>query len=337
MKQLGPEHQIGRVVAQYRGKYRVTSQNKEFWAEVAGRVRYAANATADYPVVGDLVNIIELGLEHAVIDELLPRQSIIERRAAGKDESQPIAANVDTAFIIQSVDRDFNLNRFERYLTIVRSAKIKPVLVMNKCDLITPDELNDKMALMKNRFKDIPILTTSSLTGDGIDPLKSAIVPGQIHCLLGSSGVGKSSIINRLLGKELLKTLEISAQTKKGKHTTTHRELFVLDNGGMIIDNPGMREIGLAAVGGAVGEVFGDISALAGECKFSDCTHKNETGCAVLAAVSAGRLSESQYLNFLKLKKESDFYALSSLEKRRKDRSFGRMVKNAKKQIKRGG
>ncbi|MFA6431230.1 MAG: ribosome small subunit-dependent GTPase A [Candidatus Margulisiibacteriota bacterium] len=334
MEQSSKKHTIARVVAQYRGKYRVLHENNEFWAEVSGKTIYKATSQLDFPVVGDLVSIVELGDNNSIIEGVLPRNNILQRKSAGKNESQPIAANIDTAFIVQSVDHDFNLNRFERYLSIVVASKIKPILVLNKCDLIKPEELDEKISLLKKRFKDIPILTTSTLREDGIDTLKKAIAPQQIHCLLGSSGVGKSSLINKLLGKDLLKTLEISAQTKKGKHATTHRELFVLDGGGMIIDNPGMREIGLADAKEGVRNVFVEIEKLGDGCRFIDCTHQHEPGCRVLAAVESGDLSAEKYQSYIKLKKESDFYNMTSLEKRRKDKRFGKMVKTAIKQIK---
>ena len=149
---------IGRVVAQYRGKYRVLSDNGEFWAEVTGKTVYLASSPLDYPIVGDLVGIVELGYGNSLIESIIPRINVLQRKSAGKNNSQPIAANIDTAFILQSVDRDFNLNRFERYLTIVESSKIKPVLALNKCDLITPAELAEKKAILENRFKDIPIM-----------------------------------------------------------------------------------------------------------------------------------------------------------------------------------
>jgi ribosome biogenesis GTPase len=323
-----------RVVAQYRGKYRVGYENEEFWATVTGNKIFTAESQLDYPVVGDLVNIIDIGYGNAVIKDILPRKSILERKAAGKDSAQPIAANVDIAFIVQAVDRDFNLNRFERYMTICRAGHIRPVLVLNKTDLLTADELKEKTTALQDRFKSTPFLTTSILAEDGIDSLIQAIKKGQIYCFLGSSGVGKSSLINKLLGQELLKTKEISAQTNKGKHTTTHRELFVLKNGGMVIDNPGMREVGLANAGEGVRSVFAEIEQLSKACKFADCTHQHESGCAVLAAVKCGDLSESKYGNYLKLKKESEYYAMTSLEKREKDRSFGKMVKVYKKQKK---
>jgi ribosome biogenesis GTPase len=321
-----------RVIAQHRGKYRVSHENQEFWANVTGKSIFTAQSQLDYPVVGDMVNIVVVGDDSAVIKEILPRKSILERKAAGRDRVQPIAANVDTVFIVQAIDRDFNLNRFERYVTIIRAGNILPVLVLNKTDLISPEELKEKVTQVNDRLKDVPLLTTSILTDNGIDSLIQAIKKGQIYCFLGSSGVGKSSLINKLLGRELLRTEEISAITNKGKHTTTHRELYELKSGAMVIDNPGMREVGLADVDVGVNGVFAEIEYLGKGCKFTDCSHQNEPGCAVLAAVKSGNLSESKYENYFKLKKESDYYAMTKSEKRVKDRSFGKMVKVYKEQ-----
>ncbi len=331
------EDRTARVVAQYRGKYRVRSEAKEFWAEITGKMMFSAGAKTDYPVVGDLVVISELEPGHAVIREILTRRTMLCRKAAGQDSIQPIAANIDVAFVTQAVDRDFNLNRLERYLTLVKAGKIEPVVVLNKIDLVSKEELDEKIAQIKNRFQNIEVITTSAADRSGFERLRKAIKKERIYCFVGSSGVGKSSIINGLLGKELLKTKIISASTKKGKHATTHRELFVLANGGMVIDNPGIREVGLAQAGEAVADVFGDISELAKDCRFADCAHDHEPGCAVLAAVSSGELSEAKYQNYLKLKKESDHYEMSSLERKQKERSFGRLVKNFKKQMKRSG
>ncbi|NQU16903.1 MAG: ribosome small subunit-dependent GTPase A [Candidatus Saganbacteria bacterium] len=324
-----------RIVAHYRGKYKVRIENKELLAEISGKMMYTASEQADYPVVGDWVRISQFESDHALIHEILPRKTFIQRKAAGKDEAQVIAANIDVAFIIQAVDRDFNLNRFERYLSLATAGKIKPVIVLNKIDLISKIELAEKVFQTKNRFKKIEVLTTSVLSDNGMVEFAKSIKKQKTYCLLGSSGVGKSSIINKLLGKNILKTQNISLSTKKGKHATTHRELFVLKNGGMVIDNPGMREVGLTDTGEGVEGVFDEISKLATACKFTDCTHNQEPGCAILAAVESGELDKNRYLNYLKLKKEADYYAMTKLEKRHKDRQFGKMVHGVMKYKKR--
>jgi ribosome biogenesis GTPase len=327
---MEPPDQTARVVAQYRGKYRVRNEATEFWAEVTGKLMFAAQAKTDYPVVGDLVSISVPEPGHAVIQGIRPRKTCLQRKAAGQDEVQPIAANLDVAFVVQAVDQDYNLNRFERYLTIIRAGKIEPLIILNKIDLLSKEELAEKIAQIKERFRNIEVVTTSTVDKSGIEKLRRVIKKGKIYCFVGSSGVGKSTIINELLGEALLKTRNISTATQKGRHTTTHRELFVLENGGMVIDNPGIREVGIAEAGEAVANVFNDISELAKECKFADCTHHHEPGCAVRAALACGKLSEEKYLNYLKLKKEADYYALSSQGKKQKDRSFGQMVKNFK-------
>lgn len=320
-----------RVVAQYRDKYRVRDAEQEYWAEVTGKMMFNAHSTLDYPAVGDWVKISKLEDDHAVIHEILPRKTILQRKAAGKDEPQIIAANIDVAFIVQAVDRDFNLNRFDRYLAIASAGKIKPVLVLNKVDLLSEAELKEKVAQVRARFKNVSVLTASTLSDNGIKTLAQSIKKDKTYCLVGSSGVGKSSIINKLLGEEVLKTKDISLSTKKGKHVTTHRELFVLEGGGMVIDNPGMREVGMAGAEEGIENVFDDISELAKSCKFIDCTHNHEPGCAVLAAVEAETLDKNKYLSYLKLKKEAGYYNMTKLEKRVKDRKFGRMVHNAMK------
>ncbi|MFA5104512.1 MAG: ribosome small subunit-dependent GTPase A [Candidatus Margulisiibacteriota bacterium] len=335
MEQKKTEIITARVVAQYRGKYRVAAKDKEYWAEVTGKTIYMADSSADFPVVGDIVEIIELDRDNAVIRYTKPRKNFLKRKAAGTHGTQPIASNVDTAFVVQAVDRDFNLNRFERYLALIKSCGIKSVFILNKTDLISKDELDEKISLINGRFENIPLICTSISDKDSLDRLTNSIASGQVHCFLGSSGVGKSSLINALLGSELMATKEISIHTKKGRHATTHRELFVLKNGGMMIDNPGMREIGLADADSGLHDVFSDIEKLSSGCRFMDCTHEHEPGCAVLAAVESGELSREKYDSYLKLKKETAFFAMTEIEKRQKDKGFGKMVNSVMKLKKR--
>ena len=219
MQQHNSKLITARVIAQYRGKYRVLHNNEEFWAEVTGKIMYTAKSPLDYPLVGDLVSIISLGNENCLINSILPRKSLLARKAINNTEVQPIAANVDTAFIVQAVDRDFNLNRFERYLTIVQAGKIKPILVLNKIDLVSSQELEDKLLSIKNRFKNVEILTTSTIKQNGDEALEHVIKKGQIYCLLGSSGVGKSSLINMVTNqKSLAKTSATPGKTQLINH-----------------------------------------------------------------------------------------------------------------------
>lgn len=303
---------------------------------MTGKMMFTAAGPADYPLVGDLVEITELESDHAMIRRVVPRKTLLQRKASGKIAAQPIAANIDTAFVVQAADRDHNLNRLDRYLAIIRAGKIEPVIVLNKIDLAAEGRLAGILAQIAGRHQDTTVIATSAAAGDGLKELRARLESGKVHCFVGSSGAGKSSIINKLLGKELLKTKEISLFTKKGKHTTTHRQLFILDSGALVIDNPGMREIGVADSGPALAGVFAEIADLARDCRYTDCAHDHEPGCAILAALKSGAIDRDQYLNYLKLKKEADHYALSSLEKKQKDRGLSRLIKNYYKQTKSG-
>ncbi|MFH1542455.1 MAG: ribosome small subunit-dependent GTPase A [bacterium] len=307
-----------RVVSHHRGKYRVKAGENEFWAKIPGKMRHEAKNPTDYPVVGDWLQVMEQPNDDALIQEILPRKTLLQRKAINKEEAQVIAANIDVAFIIQAVDRDFNLNRLERYLSLTASDNISSIIVLNKIDLITEGELADKVAQTKERFKETGLLLTSAIYDEGVSPLAKVIEKGKTYCLLGSSGVGKSSIINRLLGKDVVLVKEISQSTNKGRHGTTHRELFELANGGFVIDNPGMREVGIAEADTVIEKAFDLIRELGNRCHFSDCSHSHEANCAVLAAVKAGMIDPGQHRNFVKLKKESDDYAKHKLKKRHK-------------------
>lgn len=327
------EYSIARVVSEYKGAYKIKNSEGEYLAKITGKKMFDAVKREDYPAVGDWVAVTMPDKETATIHEILPRQTVLYKKYSNKQDAQIIAANIDTAFIVESVDRDYNLNRFERYLVLISEGKIKPAIILNKIDLIPEDELNQKISQIKSRFKDIDIISTSTVSEQGLDELMYYIEKGKTYCFLGSSGIGKSSLINKLLGEDKIRTGEISASTHKGKHTTTNREMHFLKNGGIVIDNPGTREVGIADASSGIDNVFDEITDLSRKCKYADCTHTQESGCAVLEAVRTKKLDEDKYLNYIKLKKEVAYYEMTDAEKRGKDRKFGKFLKNSLNQL----
>lgn len=263
---------------------------------------------------------------------MYPRKSIIERQAVGKQgEKQIIATNIDYALIVQAVDRDFNVNRIERYLTICYTSKVSPIIILNKIDLVTEDELSDMIRQVQERVNEVPVIAVSNESQVGLLELQETIQKSKTYCLLGSSGVGKSSLLNNLSRKELMKAESISLSTNKGRHTTSHRELIVLEKGGILIDNPGMREVGIADSTKGLEITFNGIVDVSKDCKFKDCTHTTEVGCAVIEAVENGSIDRASYENFLKMEKEKEHFESTVAEKRQKDKDFGKMIKNFKK------
>lgn len=328
---------VGRVIAEYKELYRVKNLNGEFLAKITGKQMFNARSRQDYPAVGDWVAIAEINSEQAVIEGILPRKTTIKRKANGGNEVQVVGTNIDAAFVVQAVDGDYSLNRFERYFAIVRDGGVKPAVILNKTDLVPKEDLDLKLSQVRERFGDIDIIITSTVADSGLEELRKYIVAGKTYCFLGSSGVGKSSLINKLIGKELIKTNDISVRTDRGKHTTTGREMYFINGGGIVIDNPGMREVGMADTGAGIDDIFSQIVELAKNCKYADCTHTCEPSCAVLEAVKTGIIDEERYNNYLGLKKESDYYEMTEVEKREKDRQFGKFLKTAKDQLKRNG
>lgn len=326
---------IARVTAVDRGAYRIRNELGEIPAELAGKFRFRADSAADLPCVGDWVAVqYHNSGALAIIHGVLPRRTFLRRKCAGKNvDVQMIASNIDVAFIVQSCHYDFNLRRFDRYLVMVHEGHIEPVLLLTKTDLIAPEKLEQIIALIRQSGIHADILTVSNATGAGLDAFRQLLVPGRTYCLLGSSGVGKTTLINRLLGRDALDTKAVS-KTGEGIHTTSRRQLIVLEQGALLIDTPGMRELGLMGAGEALDDSFTDIIDLSASCRYADCTHTREPGCSVLAAVESGDLDEDRYDSYLKLKKESDFYEMSYAEKRKKERSFGRFIKSAKTQVK---
>lgn len=324
--------EIGRVIQEHRERYIVKTLEFEFDAELIGNLRFTAESRMDYPAVGDWVAISEFDDNKALIHAVYPRKSIIERQAVGKlGQTQIIATNIDVGIIMQAVDRDFNLNRLERYLTICNASKVEPVIVLSKIDLITASELEKIASQIQERIKMVPVFKVFN-DAQGYIALKKIIKKGKTYCLLGSSGVGKSTLINNLAGRQIMDVGALSTSVNKGKHTTSHRELIVLDGGGVFIDNPGMREVGIADASQGLETTFDKLLTLADNCKYKDCSHLNELGCAVLEGLESGDLDEGIYQNYRKLQKEKMHFETDALERKKKDKSFGKLIKNIQKQ-----
>ncbi len=325
---------VGRVTQEHRERYIVSTGDKEYDAEITGNIRFSANSRADFPAVGDWVTMTIYDSELAIINRILPRKSVLERQAIGKyGEKQIISANIDVAFIIQSIDNNFSINRLERYLTICYSSHIEPVLVISKIDLSTENDIKNAINKLETRDKKVNYILLSNLTRQGLDQIINILQKGKTYCVVGSSGVGKSTLINNLLKKSILKTGHISQSTNKGRHITEHRELFVLDCGSIIIDTPGMKELGMTDAGEGIKNTFQEICSFALKCKFPDCKHINETGCAVLDAVNSGTIDRDSLDNFRKIQTEQQRFLITIAEKRKKDKVFGKMLKNYKKDM----
>lgn len=324
--------EVGRIISEHKERYVVKTDKREYDGKIIGNLRFTAHHRSDFPAVGDWVAISEYDNDKVLIHSVFPRKTIIERQAVGKQgEKQIIATNIDYAFIVQAVDRDFNINRIERYLTICHTSKVSPIIVLNKIDLITDNELSILVKKVQERVKKVPIIPISNESQKGLIKLKESIEKGKTYCLLGSSGVGKSTLLNNLSGRELMKTNTISTSTNKGRHVTSHRELIILENGGILIDNPGMREVGIADSKEGLEITFNEIIELSKDCKFKDCTHTAEDDCAVLKAVESCIIDKSSYENFLKMEREKEHFDSTIAEKRKKDKDFGKMIKNYKK------
>jgi ribosome biogenesis GTPase len=326
---------IARISAVDRGSYLIRNQTREVPAELAGKFYFQVESSVDLPCIGDWVTVqYHSNDTAAIIHEVFPRKTFLRRKSAGeKVDFQMIAANIDVAFIVQSCHFDFNARRMDRYLVIAADGGVEPIVVLTKTDLITPEELKQKLAAIGSSTIAARVLTLSNITGIGFDEFQQVLVSGRTYCLLGSSGVGKTTLINRLIGQDAFDTRAVSG-TGEGTHTTARRQLIVLNQGSMLIDTPGMREMGLLGVNEGVNQGFEDIVQLSLNCRYPNCGHTQEPGCAVRAAVISDALTEDHYSSYIKLKKESEYHELSYLGKRKKDRAFGRLIKSAKKQMK---
>lgn len=322
---------VGRVIAEHKGRYIVKTVHDEYSAEVTGKLMHAAEGRASFPAAGDWAELEVLD-DSAVMRSILPRHSTIERRAVGgKTDIQIIATNVDYGLIVQALDRDFNINRLERYITICRDSGVVPIIILSKADLVDPVSIASFIKDVKDRIKQTDVYVISNETKTGYEVLTMALKRGKTYCLLGSSGVGKSTLLNNLLGKNTMETGAVGSKTHRGRHVTTHRELIVLESGGILIDNPGMREVGISDAGEGLERTFDDIADLVQKCRFKDCSHAKEKGCAVLQALKEGRINQESYNNYYRMQREVEHYESSVFERRKKAKAFGKMVKNAKK------
>lgn len=326
------DFETGRVIAEHKERYIVSTENAELEAEISGNLRFTAESREDFPAVGDWVSLTVYDSDFAIIHKVFPRSSVIKRQAVGQHgEVQIIAANIDFGFVVQAVDRDFNLNRIERYLTICYSSLVSPVIILTKTDLITAAQLAVIEESIYRRIKNVPVVAISNETEAGYHKIKSLIERGKTYCMLGSSGVGKSTLSNNLSGSYHMKTDTISQKTNKGRHITSHRELIIMENGGLLIDNPGMREVGIADSARGLETTFNDILLLAQQCRFADCTHTNEKACAVLDALKNGEIDIHSYNNYLKMEREKAHFEATVEEKRKKDKDLGKLINNYKK------
>lgn len=303
---------LGRVSVQYKDIYKVFTEEEEVLARVSGKLSYSSNNTLDYPVVGDWVLLDRTDNKNgdAIIHKVLSRKSYFSRKIAGsRYDRQIVAANIDYIFICTALNNDFNINRLERYIAVAWDSMAIPVIVLTKSDLC--EDIDERLKEVKEVAIGIEILVTSSFNENGYEKVKEYIKSGITIAFIGSSGVGKSTLINKILNKDILKTNSVD-ENDKGRHTTTHRELFVLEEGGVIIDTPGMRELGLMSAD--VDKSFSNIEELESQCKFSDCTHKNEPKCAVREAIEKGELDLDRLERYRKLKREEEYNLKKSMQ-----------------------
>jgi len=331
-----PDCAVARVTRVDRDRYLVRNEHDEVQAEPTGKLLFSVESSEELPCVGDwvLVQYHNDG-ELAIIREVFPRKTFLRRKSAGdKLEYQMIASNIDVAFIMQSCDRDFNLRRMERYLVMINEGNVEPIIFLSKSDLISAEELEKRISEIGDAQITATVIAGNSKNEAGFGIVRQVLQKGKTYCLLGSSGVGKTTLVNHLLGREAFETNPVRERDSRGRHTTARRQMTVLDTGALLIDTPGMRELGLMGVGASIDDSFSDIYGLSKNCRFNDCTHTVEVDCAILDAVRSGSLSEDRYKNYMKLVKESEFHEMTYIERRKKDKQFGRMIKTAMQELK---
>lgn len=330
------EGYLGRVIAEYKGLYRVASEEDDIIAKVVGKFISLARDASDFPAVGDWV-VMDRGTNEsgdAIILRVLPRKSYVSRKVAGlKTDEQIIASNIDTLFICMAVNKDFNPRRLERYITIGWNSGARPVVILTKIDL--SEDIITMRAEIQEIAVGIDVLYVSSITGEGMEVVEGYLKPGKTIGFIGSSGVGKSTLINYILGEERMQTAGIREDDSKGRHTTTHRELIVIKDKGIVIDTPGMREIQLLDNTEGIESSFMDIMEISDRCKFNDCKHEKEPGCAVRAAIQEGKISVERLNSYNKLLKEAKFIerknnTKSQQEYKKQSLKLAKMIKDVK-------
>ena len=333
-----------RITQEHKGLYMIINSEGEYLAEISGKMRYTARGYADFPAVGDWILAKIFPQENkGIIHAVLKRKTRFSRKAVlsggmpdsqGKTEEQVIASNINTVFIVNSMDSDFSLRRIERYMTSVYDSNMNPVIVLNKSDIVS--DIDSYINQAESIAFGVPVIPVSGLTGDGIDNLRKFIHPGETIVFLGSSGVGKSTIINCLTGTDSQKVNEVREADRKGRHTTTTRELIMLPDGGILIDTPGMREFQPWKGEKDTGSAFEDIESFAQNCRFKDCSHESEPGCAVKEALSNGHLDPGRFKNYMQMKREARYLETrvekrAELAEKKKWKEIAKLQKQVKK------
>jgi ribosome biogenesis GTPase len=338
----GQELAPARVAQEHKGLYIVFGADGEFKAEITGKMRFNATSRADFPAVGDWVAVAAFNEEKkAIIHALLARQSAFSRRAVlsggmpetgGKTDEQVLAANIETVFLVSGLDADFNLRRIERYLSAAWDSGAMPVIILNKADLC--DDIDIKVQQIENIAIGVSIHVMSAMKNEGLESIKQYLGRGRTVAFMGSSGVGKSTIINKLLGEDRLLTQAVREDDSRGRHTTTYRQMILLPDGGIVIDTPGMRSFKVWDGDEGISLIFNDIEELALQCKFGDCSHQSEPECAIKAALGDGTLDPKRYESYLKLQKEKEFLNKRKNQKeiRKSEREWDKKIRNILKQ-----